>query len=211
MKKTELVFILDKSGSMNGLEKDTIGGFNSMISEQREIEGEVTVSTVLFNNYIDVIHNRIPLGEVPRLTGKEYFCTGSTSLLDALGTSIGRIKRAYLSANIKTRPDNVMFVITTDGHENSSREFNRSFIKKEIEELTEIYNWEFVFLGANIDAIGEASSLGIRKERAVNYRADQRGTDRNWKTLNKTVSCFRESMAIEDDWKDDIEKDFNNK
>ena len=174
MKKglTEIVFILDKSGSMSGLEKDTIGGYNSFLERQRKIDGEAFVSTLLFSDRSEVIHDRVPIEKVNPMTEEQYFVDGCTALLDAIGGAVHHIGNVHKYARDEDRPEKTVFVITTDGQENSSHEYTYQKIKKMIEHQQEKYGWEFLFLGANMDAISEASKLGIRQDRAVRYECD---------------------------------------
>ncbi len=205
--KTEVVFILDRSGSMEGLEADTIGGFNSMLEKQKKVEGDVLVSTVLFDHETQVIHDRVPLADVKHLTREEYWTRGSTALLDALGSSIQHIKNVHKYAREEDRPDKTLFIITTDGMENSSHHFDYNEVKKLVEAQKES-GWEFIFLGANIDAIGTASHLGINIDRAVNYHSDSIGT----KAIFNGVSCFMRSFAAMPDvgnsWRKAIDEDY---
>jgi uncharacterized protein YegL len=206
--KTELIFILDKSGSMGGLEQDTIGGFNGMLEKQKQGEGKCKVSTVLFNHESKVIHNRVSIDEVKHLTNEDYYVGGSTALLDAVGSSIRYIRHQYADTLKEERPDNVIFVITTDGQENSSREFGYSQVQKLIQQSKEQYGFEFLFLGANIDAIGEASKLGITNDRAVKYHSDKRGTKMNYEVLGEEILYARSNRRLRDGWKKEIEKDY---
>lgn len=208
---TEMIFILDKSGSMSGLEEDTIGGFNSMLEEQKDVDGDAIISTVLFNNRHQVIHNRLDIKEVTPLTRREYRVGGSTALLDSIGRAINKIKLVYADTLREHRPDKVIFVITTDGHENSSREFSYSQIKKLIEQVQERYNWEFLFLGANIDAVSEARKFGIDKSRAVRYHSDKKGTKVNSETINKVMTSYRTTSIIQENWKKEVEADYNSR
>ena len=207
---TELVFILDRSGSMGGLESDTIGGFNSMLAKQKREPGECLVSTVLFDNEAEVIHDRVPLEKVPELTSKEYFVRGCTALLDAVGGAIHHIGNVHKYARPEDRPERTLFVITTDGLENASRRYDYDKVKAMIERQKEKYNWEFLFLGANIDAAKEAARFGISADRAVRYQSDHEGTLLNYEVLSETVSCMRAcpSAPLAASWKDRIAADF---
>ncbi|MGN0678848.1 MAG: hypothetical protein ACI4JS_04215 [Oscillospiraceae bacterium] len=207
---TEIVFILDRSGSMSGLEADTIGGFNSMLEKQRKEDGEAYISTVLFDNEIDVIHDRLNLKDVPNLTDKEYFVRGCTALLDAVGGAIKHIGNIHKYARKEDIPDKTLFIITTDGMENASRHYTYEKVRAMIERQKERYGWEFLFLGANIDAVAEAARFGIDKSRAANYRCDSEGTALNFEVLSESISCMRScSASIPNDWKNKIEEDFN--
>ena len=205
---TELVFILDRSGSMSGLEADTIGGFNSMIAQQKREAGEALVSTVLFANDSTVIHDRLPLGEVPPLTEKEYFTCGCTALLDAVGGAIHHIGNIHKYARREDVPEKTMFIITTDGYENASRRYNYETVRRMIQRQKEKYGWEFLFLGANIDAVETAGSLGIAPDRAVNYHCDSEGTRLNYEVVGQAVAAVRCSAPLDEHWKDAIEEDF---
>ena len=207
---TELVFILDRSGSMNGLEGDTIGGFNSMLAKQKQEPGECLVSTVLFDNETEVIHDRVPLEKVPELTDREYFVRGCTALLDAVGGTIHHIGNVHKYARPEDRPERTLFVITTDGMENASKRYDYDKVKTMIERQKEKYDWEFIFLGANIDAAKEAARFGISADRAVRYESDHEGTALNYAVINETVSCMRAcpSAPLAAGWKARIETDF---
>lgn len=215
MKKnvTELVFILDKSGSMSGLEKDTIGGFNSMIADQKKEEGTAIISTVLFDNGTEVLHDRVDLQKVKKLTDRDYRPGGCTALLDALGNAINHIDNVQKKMTEDERPEKTMFIITTDGQENSSREYTYSKIKKMVKKMQEKNDWEFLFLGANMDAIGAAADIGIKADRAVRYECDSAGTALNYSVLSRVVGKYRmaeagcscEALA---DWQEDIEQDY---
>ena len=205
---TELVFILDRSGSMSGLEADTIGGFNSMIAKQKKESGEAFVSTVLFDNESTVIHDRLPLGEVPPMTEKEYFTRGCTALLDAVGGAIHHIGNIHKYARPEDVPEKTLFVITTDGQENSSRHYNYETVRRMIDHEKEKYGWEFLFLGANIDAVETAGRFGIGADRAVNYHADRAGTQLNYEVLSEAVSAVRCSAPLGAAWKERIDEDF---
>ena len=215
---TELVFILDRSGSMAGLESDTIGGFNSMIKKQQtQTEGNALVSTVLFDHESIVLHDRIPLAEVKAMTEKDYEVRGTTALLDAVGDSIKHIRNIHKYAREEDRPQKTLFVITTDGMENASHKFNYREIKQLIERQKEI-GWEFIFLGANIDAVEVASHIGIDARRAVNYHADHKGTQEVFGAIGNFASAFAAMPTIEMDnffesgsWRKDIDKDFEDR
>lgn len=205
---TELVFILDKSGSMSGLESDTIGGYNAMLKKQLEAQGEAIVTTVLFDDKYELLHDRINIKGIRPITDKEYYVGGCTALLDAIGKTISKIGNAQKHTAEEMRADNVIFVITTDGLENASREYNYEKIRAMIERQKQQYNWEFIFLGANIDAVSTAESLGINANRAANYNADSQGTRLNYEVVGKALCNIREKNAIPEDWKREIDKDF---
>ena len=205
---TELVFILDRSGSMSGLEADTIGGFNSMIARQKQAAGEALVSTVLFDNDSTVIHDRLPLAKVPLMTKKEYFTRGCTALLDAVGGAIHHIGNIHKYARREDVPEKTMFIITTDGYENASRRYSAQRVKEMIQHQKEKYGWEFLFLGANIDAVETAGHLGIAPDRAVNYHCDSEGTRLNYEVVGRAVAAVRCSVPLDEHWKDAIEEDF---
>ena len=210
MKKnlTELVFILDRSGSMAGLEKDTIGGFNAMIEKQKGEPGEAYVSTVLFDNLSQVIHDRVKLETVPKLTEKEYYVRGCTALLDAVGGAIHHIGNVHKYAREEDRPEKTLFVITTDGMENASHRYNYSRVKEMIRRQKEQFGWEFLFLGANIDAAREAARFGIDADRAANYHADHTGTAVIYEAVSEAVCCVREARPMAANWKQKIDEDF---
>ena len=212
---TEIVFILDRSGSMSGLESDTIGGFNSMIAKQQKEEGEAIVSTVLFDDETDVIHDRVAIGEVKKLTEDDYYVRGCTALLDAVGGAIHHIGNVHKYAREEDRPAKTLFVITTDGLENASRHYSFKDVKKLIKRQQEKYNWEFLFLGANIDAIEVAGNMGISKDRAANYNCDEVGTALNYQVLEAAVTRVRKCKAADmamtfagGTWKADIDRDY---
>jgi uncharacterized protein YegL len=205
--ESELVFILDRSGSMRGLETDTIGGFNGMIDKQKKLESTCVVSTVLFDDQFDVIHNRVDLKEIKNLTSNDYYVRGLTALLDAIGRSIRKISNLHRHMNVNERPDKVLFVIITDGMENASKEFRYEHIKKMIEIEKEEYGWEFLFLGANMDAISVAEQMGIKRNRASNYIPDMLNTKRNYEVIDEVISEFRSECRINDNWSDKINKD----
>lgn len=210
MKKnlTEIVFILDRSGSMSGLEADTIGGFNSMIEKQKKEAGEALISTVLFDNFSEVIHDRIPIGRVEPMTDREYYVRGCTALLDAIGGAIHHIGNIHKYAREEDVPEHTLFVITTDGMENASRRYDSETVKKMIERQKAKYGWEFLFLGANIDAVETASRFGIGADRAVNYHSDHQGTQLNYEVLSEAVSTVRCSAALGTEWKKRKDEDY---
>ncbi len=197
MKKglTEIVFILDRSGSMSGLESDMIGGYNSMIEKQKKEEGEALISTVLFDGQTDVLHDRVPLDKINPITEKEYYVRGSTALLDAVGGAIHHIGNVHKYAREEDVPEKTLFIITTDGMENSSRQYSYDKVKKMIEKQKEKYHWEFIFLGANIDAVGVADRFGVDRQHAVRYECDSAGTALNFQVMNKMVSCARSAKS----------------
>lgn len=204
---TELVFILDRSGSMSGLESDTIGGFNSMIEKQKKEAGEALVSTVLFSNESTVIHDRLPLHRVPRMTEKEYFTRGCTALLDAVGSTIRHIGNIHKYARKEDVPEKTLFIITTDGYENASKSYDYEKVRRMIERQKEKYGWEFLFLGANIDAAAEAKRFGIGADRAVNYKCDEEGTALNYEVIGDAVCSVRACKPLAADWKMRIDED----
>ena len=208
-KDVELVFILDRSGSMGGLESDTIGGYNSMLSKQKkEKTGKVSVTTVLFDDQYELLYNQVPIEKVSPMTEKEYYVRGSTALLDAIGKTVMQVKANQDKKEIK---DKVLFVIITDGMENASREYRADQIKKLIEERKEKNNWEFLFLGANIDAIGAAQNIGIDSSRAVRFKSDKKGTAKNYEVLNEAIKEIRGGYQLNDSWKNEIEEDVKNR
>lgn len=213
---TEIVFILDRSGSMSGLEADTIGGFNSMIAKQKKEDGEAYVSTVLFDDQCEVLHDRVPMEKVPLMTDGEYYVRGCTALLDAVGGAIHHIANVHKYARDEDRPEKTLFVITTDGMENASKRYSYEKVQAMIKKEQEKYGWEFIFIGANIDAVQEAKRFGIRKERAVNYVHDEIGTEAVYRSVSKAVCAMRMADAScagsaidECDWEEDINIDYN--
>ena len=206
---TELVFVLDRSGSMNGLESDTIGGFNSLIEKQKRVDGIAYVTTVLFDTHFERIHDRLPLADVPSLTEREYVPGGCTALLDAVGDTIRHIVHIHRYARPEDVPAKTVFVITTDGLENASRSFSLDEVKQLIEHEQEKYGWEFLFLGANIDAIETAGHLGIHEDRTANYHPDSTGVKLSFSSMARAVSAARCNAPITADWKEEVEADFN--
>ena len=208
---TELVFILDRSGSMSGLESDTIGGFNAMIQKQKKEAGEAYVSTILFNNVSKVLHDRIELKNIPKMTAEDYTVQGCTALIDAIGGAIRHIGNIHKYARPEDVPVHTMFIITTDGQENASRQYSSDEVRRMIERQKEKYGWEFLFIGANTDAVETAAHFGISSNRAVNYNADSKGTQVLYETLSAPISAMRADMDISEDWSQSIEEDYNNR
>ena len=206
---TEMVFILDRSGSMSGLESDTIGGYNAMLAKQQKQPGEAVITTVLFDDQYELLHDRINLRGVAPITDREYFVRGNTALLDAVGKTINKIGNAQKRTVEPERAEHVVVVITTDGKENASREFNEENVRRMIEHQRSKYGWEFIFLGANIDAVATAARYGIGRDRAANYNADAEGTALNYSVISETVSRVRTRQPIAENWKERIEADFN--
>ena len=205
---TELVFILDRSGSMSGLESDTIGGFNAMIQKQRKEDGECYVSTILFDDYSEVLHDRVKISEIRPMTDNEYTVRGCTALIDALGGAIHHIGNVHKYARPEDVPAHTMFIITTDGMENSSHKYTSERVKQMIQRQKEKYGWEFLFIGANIDAVETAAKYGIDSNRAVNYNADKEGTKILFKSVSKAVCSMRQSEELSTDWREEIDSDF---
>ena len=204
---TELVFILDRSGSMQGLEGDTIGGFNAMIGKQKKEPGEAFVSTVLFDDQTEVLHDRVKVSEVRPITEKEYYVRGCTALLDAIGGAIHHIGNIHKYARREDLPEKTMFIITTDGYENASRRYDYETVRRMIQRQKEKYGWEFLFLGANIDAAKEAARFGISADRAVNYKCDEAGTALNYEVISEAVCSVRAARPLGADWKRRIDED----
>lgn len=206
---TEIVFILDRSGSMSGLEEDTIGGFNSLIEKQKKENGKAYISTVLFDSRSEVLHDRVSLDKINPMTREEYFVRGSTAMLDAIGDAIHHIGNVHKYSREEDRPDKTLFIITTDGMENASRRYTAEKVKNMIERQKKNYGWEFLFLGANIDAVATAGMYGIEKDMAVNYNSDKKGTELNYQVLNDAISHVRHRSApLSKEWKRRIEDDY---
>ena len=205
---TEMVFILDRSGSMSGLESDTIGGYNAMLAKQQQEPGEAVITTVLFDDQYELLHDRINLRGVTPITDREYFVRGNTALLDAVGKTISKIGNAQKHTAEAERAEHVVVVIATDGMENASREFNEEKVRRMIEHQKSKYGWEFIFLGANIDAIATAERYGIDRDRAANYNADAEGTALNYAVVSEAMCCVRASAPIDANWKQRIDADF---
>ena len=205
---TELVFILDRSGSMAGLESDTIGGFNAMLEKQKKQDGECLVSTVLFDNVSEVLHDRVRLSEIKPMTDREYTVRGCTALIDAIGGAIHHIGNVHKYARREDVPDRTMFIITTDGMENASNMYSAELVKRMITRQKEKYGWEFLFIGANIDAVETARHYGINEDRAVNYHADAKGTGILYESVACAVSQVRACAPLDDGWRDSLDKDY---
>lgn len=207
-KFTEIVFILDRSGSMSGLEADTIGGFNSLIQKQKKEEGRAIVSTVLFDDKCEVLHDRVELENIQPLTEKDYYVRGCTALLDAIGGAIHHIGNVHKYARKEDRPEKTLFIITTDGMENASRRYGYEKVKLMIERQKERYGWEFLFLGANIDAVSVAGRFGIAPEKAVRFHSDEVGTELNYRVLSEAIAHVRCGAPMGAGWKAKIEEDY---
>lgn len=205
---TEVVFILDRSGSMSNLVSDTIGGYNSMLEKQKRLPGDVLITTILFDDQFEILYENVNLKEVFNITEKEYYVRGSTALLDAMGKTINYIGKKLENIQEDMRPGKVLFVIITDGYENSSREFNYKKIKSMVEHQKSKYSWEFIFLGANIDAIAVADNLGIADDRAVNYCADSKGTLEGYESINYAINSIRVNKEIDKNWKKNTDEDY---
>ena len=208
---TELVFILDRSGSMGGLEADTIGGFNSMLEKQKKEPGQCWVNTVLFDHETLVLHDRVPLEQVQPITEKEYFVRGSTALLDAVGGAIDHIASIHRYARPEDVPEQTVFVITTDGYENASRRYSAARVTEMSRHEQEKYGWEFLFLGANIDAVAAAGRIGIDESRAANYVGDSRGTRLNYAVVSEAVGSVRRRAGLPSDWKAQVDRDYRDR
>ena len=205
---TELVFILDRSGSMAGLESDTVGGFNGMLHKQKAEDGVAYVTTVLFDDQLETLHDRVPLAEVQDITEKEYYVRGCTALIDAIGKTIKHIEGIHKYARKEDVPAHTIFIITTDGLENASREFSSAEVKRMIGRKKEADGWEFLFIGANIDAVETARHIGISADRAVNYRADKKGTGVVFESINAPIMAMRCNAKIDADWSKAIQEVF---
>lgn len=204
---TELVFILDRSGSMAGLESDTIGGFNAMIEKQKKLDGKVFVSTVLFDNDTEVLHDRMDIQDIEPMTDEQYNVRGCTALLDAVGGAIHHIGNIHKYARPEDVPEHTMFVITTDGQENASHRYNSETVKKMIKRQEECYGWEFLFVAANIDAVETAKSIGIRRERAANYTYSKKGTRNLYDAVDCAVTSMRNCEELNEKWKGELNKE----
>ncbi len=204
---TEIVFILDRSGSMAGLESDTIGGFNSMLEKQKKAEGQALLSAVLFSNDSQVLYDRADIDRIEPMTDEQYQVGGCTALLDAIGDAVHHIGNVHKYAREEDRPAKTIFVITTDGYENSSRRYSYDQVQRMLKRQQERYGWEFLFLGANMDAISAARSFGIREDRAVRYKSDSVGTGKNFNIVSDALCSFRMCASIAPDWKKEIEED----
>ena len=213
MKKglTEMVFILDRSGSMCGLEKDTIGGFNSMIKQQKQAEGSAVVSTVLFDDEIKVLHDRVAIDKIREMTDEDYFTCGCTALLDAVGGAIHHIGNIHKYARNEDVPEHTVFVIITDGMENASRMYSSDRVKNAVRRQKEKYGWEFLFIGANIDAVETAANYGIGADRAVNYNADSKGTSILYETVSCAVEQIRANAPLCSEWSAEIDEDYKSR
>lgn len=213
MKKnlSEIVFLLDRSGSMSGLEKDTIGGFNAMIEKQKKEEGEALISTILFDHETKVLHDRVQVQDVKPISEKDYQVRGCTALLDAMGGAIHHIGNVHKYARNEDVPEHTIFVITTDGMENASSHYSSSKVRTMVERQKEKYGWEFLFLGANMDAIAAARDFGIEEDKAVEYRSDDIGTRLNYAVMSEAICEFRTKGTVEKSWKQKIENDRKNR
>ncbi len=210
-KFTEIVFILDRSGSMAGLEADTIGGFNSLIQKQKKEKVKAVVSTVLFDDKTEVLHDRVDLDRIQPLTENDYYVRGCTALLDAVGGAIHHIGNVHKYARAEDRPEKTLFIITTDGMENASKRYGYEKVKQMIERQKKRYGWEFLFLGANIDAVSVAGQFGIAPEKAVRFHCDEQGTALNYRVLSETIAKVRCGAPMAANWKAEIEADYQNR
>ena len=211
---TELVFILDRSGSMSGLESDTIGCFNSMLEKQQALPGECRITTVLFDSEYEVLHDRLDIRAVSPITEREYFVRGCTALLDAVGKTISKIGNVQKQSKPEHRAAKVLFVITTDGMENASREYSYNKVKAQIVRQKAKYGWEFIFLGANIDAAEAANRFGIDRSRAQNFHNDSKGVKLNYRVVTEAITSLRaapEGSTLDDEWSKEIEEDFKSR
>ncbi len=210
MKKdlTELIFILDRSGSMEGLESDTIGGYNAMLKEQKENEGDAVITTVLFDDEIELLHDRMDIKGIRPITEKEYFVRGTTALLDAMGIAMQKIINVQRNTTDELKAEKVLFIITTDGQENASREYGYGQIKAMIEKQKRDYNWEFIFLGANIDAAKEAAKFGIAEDRVAQFHNDAAGIEMNYASVSEAITELRSSKSMSSSWKKAIDEDY---
>ena len=204
----EVIFILDRSGSMAGMEPDTIGGFNSTLESQRKEHGEVLWSTVLFDNQHEVIHDRVPIEKIEKLTEREYYVRGCTALLDAIGRAVKHIGNVHKYARAEDVPEKTLFVITTDGMENASKEYSYKEVKRMIERQSEKYGWEFLFLGANMDAVSEAGRIGIRPERAATFLNDSEGIALNYQVIDRAMRSVRRTCSVDDDILFEVREDY---
>lgn len=208
---TEIIFILDRSGSMEGLEADTIGGFNSMMRKQASEPDDALVSTLLFDNDVEVIHDRLNIKDVPEITSKEYYVRGCTALLDAVGGAIKHISMIHKYARKEDIPEKTLFIITTDGMENASRLYSYEDVRSMVEHQKSKHGWEFIFLGANIDAAAEASRYGIDSSMAVNYNCDSKGMKISFKVMEDVVRSYRNTCEVPKGWRKRIDDDFNSR
>ena len=206
---TELVFILDRSGSMCGMEEDTIGGFNSMIEKQKKEQGDCLVSVVLFNHGMEVLYDRVPIAQVPPMTDREYVASGSTALIDAMGGAIHHIGNVHKYARAEDVPEKTVFVITTDGLENASRVYSADKVRRMVAHEQDKYGWEFLFLGANIDAVETARRYGLKEGHAVRFHNDKEGIGLNYKVMSETIAHVRMCKEVPTGWMDEIDEDFH--
>lgn len=206
---TEIVFILDRSGSMAGLESDTIGGFNALIEKQKRQGSAARISLILFDDQTDIVLDRVPIMQVGALSEDEYYVRGCTALLDAVGKSITHFSWLHQSMRKENRPEKTLFIITTDGMENSSQEYSLSQVRNLIEKQKERYHWEFLFLGANIDAVKTADSMGIRANRSANFHADEKGLMKKFKAIDSVISKIQSVEELDDDWAAELNADYD--